>query len=120
MLRVNLVLTLIVLVCSLALVTAQHRARKLFQAMEMEQERGKALEVEYGQLQIEQSTWAVHTRIERVAVDRLKMRRPDASNTMRPAGDASLSGEMAAMAGMAPSAPVVPLAPMASGTKGGR
>lgn len=89
MLRVNLALTLIILVCSLALVTAQHRARKLFQAMEAEQERGRALEVEYGQLQIEQSTWAVHTRIERVAVDRLRMRRPDASNTLRPSADAA-------------------------------
>ena len=84
MLRLNLVLTLIVMFCALGVVTSQHRARKLFQAIEAEQERSKALEVEFGQLQIEQSTWAVHTRIERVAIDRLRMRRPDASTTLRP------------------------------------
>ena len=84
MLRISLVLTLIVMSCALAVVTSQHRARKLFQAIEAEQERAKSLEVEYGQLQIEQSTWAVHTRIERVAVDRLRMRRPDAASTIRP------------------------------------
>lgn len=87
MLRLNLALTLMVLFCALALVTSQHRARKVFQAIEAEQERSRALEVEFGQLQIEQSTWAVHTRIERVAVDRLKMRRPDAATTLRPLDD---------------------------------
>ncbi len=89
MLRLNLVLMLLVLFCALALVSSQHRARKLFQAIEAEQERGRALEVEFGQLQIEQSTWAVHTRIERVAVDRLRMRKPDAATTLRP--DAAVS-----------------------------
>ena len=84
MLRLNLILTLVVMICALGVVTSQHRARKLFQAIESEQERGKALEVEFGQLQIEQSTWAVHTRIERVAIERLRMRRPDATTTLRP------------------------------------
>lgn len=89
MLRLNLILTLILMFCALGVVTSQHRARKLFQAIEAEQERGRALEVEYGQLQIEQSTWAVHTRIERVAVDRLRMRRPDPASTLRPGAEAS-------------------------------
>jgi cell division protein FtsL len=87
MLRLNLLLALIVMFCALALVTSQHRARKLFQAIDVEQERSRALEVEFGQLQIEQSTWAVHTRIERVAIDRLHMRRPDLAGTLRPGVD---------------------------------
>lgn len=87
MLRLNLFLTLIVMFCALALVTAQHRSRKLFQAIDVEQEHSRALEVEFGQLQIEQSTWAVHTRIERVAVDRLRMRRPDLASTLRPGAE---------------------------------
>ena len=89
MLRLNLVLALMLLVFALSLVSSQHRSRKLFQSIETEQERGKALDVEYGQLQIEQSTWAVHTRIERVAVDRLRMRRPDATSTLRPAPESA-------------------------------
>ena len=85
MLRINLVIALILLLCSLSSVTAQHRARKLFQAIEAEQDRSRSLEVEFGQLQIEQSTWAVHTRIERVATERLKMHRPNPSAIVRPA-----------------------------------
>jgi cell division protein FtsL len=34
------------------------------------------LNIEWGQLQIEQSTWATHARIERVALDRLSLVRP--------------------------------------------
>lgn len=87
MLRLNLILTVLLTICALAVVSAQHRARQLFKAIEGELERGRGLEVEFGQLQIEQSTWAVHTRIERVAVDRLRMRRPDEASTLRPAVD---------------------------------
>ena len=86
MTRVNLLLILILMICAMAAVTSQHKARKLYQAMEVERERAKALDVEFDQLQIEQSTWAVHTRIERVAVERLKMRRPAPDNILRPAG----------------------------------
>jgi len=87
MLRLNLVLTLLVMFCALSVITSQHRARKLFQAIEAEQDRGRALEIEFGQLQIEQSTWAVHTRIERVAIDRLRMRSPATATTLRPVGE---------------------------------
>lgn len=87
MLRLNLILTVVLTICALAVVSAQHRARQLFKAIETEQERSRGLEVEFGQLQIEQSTWAVHTRIERVAIDRLRMLRPDQASTLRPAVD---------------------------------
>lgn len=85
MIRVNLLLLLVLVICALGMVTSQHKARKTYQAMEFERERAKALDVEYDQLQIEQSTWAVHTRIERVAVDRLKMHRPTPDSILRPA-----------------------------------
>ena len=39
------------------------------------------LDVEWGQLQLEQSTWAMHARVERVARDRLHMGAPDAKRT---------------------------------------
>jgi len=79
MLRFNLFLLFVVVVCALAVVTSQHRARKLYQELEGEQERAKQLDVEYGQLQLELSTWATHPRIESIARDRLKMVVPDAA-----------------------------------------
>jgi len=77
MVRVNILLLLAVLVCSLGVVTSQHKARKLFQAMEAEQERARQLEIEFGQLQLELSTWATSPRIEKIAREKLKMRTPD-------------------------------------------
>ncbi|MDD2885476.1 MAG: cell division protein FtsL [Dechloromonas sp.] len=82
MFRLNIALLLVVVSCALAVVTSQHRGRKLFQALEGEQERARQLEVEFGQLQIEMSTWATHPRIEKVARERLQMVMP--SNAARP------------------------------------
>ena len=77
MLRVNILLLLAILICSLSVVTSQHKARRLFQAMEAEQERARQLEIEFGQLQLELSTWATSPRIEKIAHDKLKMRTPE-------------------------------------------
>ena len=77
MLRLNVILLLIAVVCALGAITSQHRARKLFQALEGEQERARQLDVEYGQLQLELSTWATHPRIEQIARERLHMLVPD-------------------------------------------
>ena len=79
MLRLNLFLLLGLVVCALGTVTSQHKARKLFQALEGEQERAKQLDVEYGQLQIELSTWATSPRIEKIAREKLRMRAPEAA-----------------------------------------
>ena len=90
MLRINLFLLLGLVVCALATVTSQHKARKLFQALESEQERAKQLDVEYGQLQIELSTWATSPRIEKIAREKLRMRAPEAARvlTARSGGEA--------------------------------
>ena len=79
MVRFNMILLLIVVVCALGVVTSQHRARKLFQDLEGEQERARQLDVEYGQLQLEMSTWATHPRVEKLARDRLHMMSPEAA-----------------------------------------
>jgi cell division protein FtsL len=77
MLRVTLLLLAVLVACALGLVTSQHKARKLFAELEAEQERARALDIEYGQLQLEASTWSTHSRIERIASQRLRMRHPD-------------------------------------------
>jgi cell division protein FtsL len=90
MTRLNLILLLVLTACALGLVSAQHRARKLFGELEQEQERSRQLGVEYGQLQLEASTWAVHARVERIAGRQLHMRVPDAKrlHIVRPEGAA--------------------------------
>jgi cell division protein FtsL len=76
--KLNLLLLLVLVVCALGLVTSQHKARKLFSELERAQARARDLDVEYGKLQLESRTWALHTRIERVATGTLGMRTPDA------------------------------------------
>ena len=78
MARINILLTLILIGCALSVVTSQHKARKLFLELEKEQELAQQLAVEWGQLQLEQSTWAMHSRIEQLAAERLHMQVPDA------------------------------------------
>jgi cell division protein FtsL len=36
----------------------------------------KQIDIEWGQLQLEQSTWAMHARIEKIAAQTLRMRVP--------------------------------------------
>ena len=74
--RLNLVLILIALACALSAVSANHRARKLFTELEAAQKRMRDLEVEWGQLQLEQSTLAAHVRVAKVAREKLGMKPP--------------------------------------------
>jgi len=62
--------------CSVGVVTSQHQARKLYIDFQQEKEFAQKMEVEWGQLQLEQSTWAAPARIEKVAVQQLKMKLP--------------------------------------------
>ena len=77
----NLILLAVLTACALGLVTSQDKTRKLFAELEREQERAKKLDVEWGQLQLEQSTWAMHARVEKIARERLRMSVPDAKRT---------------------------------------
>ena len=67
--------------CALGLVTSQHKARKLFSDLEREQERTRNLDIEYGQLQLEASTWGLHSRVEKIAANALGMQAPDPRRT---------------------------------------
>ena len=91
--RLNVILLLAVVACALALVTSQHRARKLYVELQKEQELAARLDVEYGQLQLEQSTWATHARIEKIATRNLAMRLPHASRVQVVAPPGAESGQ---------------------------
>lgn len=72
----NVLLMVAVVMCALSVVTSQHKARKLYIEMQKEKEYAQQMEVEWGQLQLEQSTWATPARVETVATQQLKMQLP--------------------------------------------
>jgi cell division protein FtsL len=73
----NAVLLVIVVLCALSVVTSQHKARKLYVSLQQEKESAQKIEVEWGQLQLEQSTLATLARIEKIATQRLQMQLPN-------------------------------------------
>ena len=76
MIRVDAFLVAIAVASALGVVASQHQARKFYAELEREQTRMHGLEVEWDQLQLEQSTWAAHARVEKIARERLGMRVP--------------------------------------------
>ena len=54
----------------------KHRARELFVELESLNARRDNLEIEWGQLQLEQSAWSTHAFVERVASAKLHMAMP--------------------------------------------
>ena len=72
----NVLLLLAVVLCALSVVTSQHKARKLFIELQKEKDLAQQMEVEWGQLQLEQSTWATPARVEKIAAQQLQMQLP--------------------------------------------
>ena len=74
-----IVFALVCVTSAIALVYTKHESRKLFVELESLTYERDQLNIEWGQLQIEQSTWATHARIEQVAKDDLSLVRPEAT-----------------------------------------
>jgi len=72
----NVLLMAAVVVCALSVVSSQHKARKLFIELQKEKEHAQQMEVEWGQLQLELSTWATPARVEKIAARQLQMQLP--------------------------------------------
>jgi len=72
----NILLLVVVVMCASSVVTSQHKARKLYIELQKEKEYAQQMEIEWGQLQLEQSTWATPARVEKVATQQLKMQLP--------------------------------------------
>ena len=71
-----IVFALVCVLSAMALIYTKHDSRKLFVELEGLTHARDELNIEWGQLQIEQSTWATHPRIEQVATDELLLVRP--------------------------------------------
>lgn len=76
MIRADAFLISIAVASALGVVASQHQARQIFSELEREQARARQLEVEWGQLQLEQSTWAALARVEMIARERLGLQAP--------------------------------------------
>jgi cell division protein FtsL len=77
--RLNVLLLLLVIACALGVVTSQHKARILFVELQQEQARAQKMDVEWGQLQLEQGMLAMPARVEKLAGNELRMHMPQSS-----------------------------------------
>ena len=71
-----IVFAVVCVLSAMALIYTKHESRKLFVELEGLTHDRDELNIEWGQLQIEQSTWATHARIEQIATDDLSLVRP--------------------------------------------
>lgn len=75
-------LVLAVLASAIGVIYAKHEGRKQFVQLQALERQRDQMNVEWGQLQLEQGTWATHSRVERVARKRLGMQMPDAESVV--------------------------------------
>jgi len=80
MLVVNLVLGLLIVISAIGIVYAKYENRVAFIALEKTNKQRDKLTTEWGQLQLELSTWATHSRIEKIAHAKLSMRNVEFEN----------------------------------------
>ena len=66
-----------VLLASVATVNARHETRKLFVELQQQQLERDELDIEWGQLRLEQSAYATHGLIEKIAHEKMGMSVPD-------------------------------------------
>ena len=62
--RLNLLVCTLLVLCALSLVNAQYQAREQFIELERAQALARQLDIEWAQLQLDQSTLGKHARIE--------------------------------------------------------
>jgi cell division protein FtsL len=76
------VLLLLVLASGTGVVYAKYASRKAFVELERLSRERDAMDVEWGRLLLEQSAWATHSRVERIAGKELQMHIPSADEVV--------------------------------------
>lgn len=76
------VVFMMVLSSAILLVYSKHQSRKLFVELQALSRQIDEFNTEWGQLQLEQSAWSGHGRIEQVARERLSMVMPKAEDVV--------------------------------------
>jgi len=83
--RILIVITFLfslVLASAVLLIYSKHQSRKLFVEVQQLRYQVDALNTEWSQLQLEQSAWSGHGRIERVARKQLSMVMPESGSVV--------------------------------------
>jgi len=75
-------LIFLVAASALKVVDSKHQSRKLFQQLNSAERTNDALQIEWGQLQLEQQTLATHGKIEAKASSALQMKVPEGQETI--------------------------------------
>lgn len=71
--KLNLFLTAVLVASALSLVNARYQARHLFIELERYQQQARQLDIDWSQLQLDQSTLGKNERIEKIASQDLNM-----------------------------------------------
>jgi cell division protein FtsL len=71
--KINIVLAAALVTCALSLVNAQYQARNLFIEQGKLEQQAKQLDIDWAQLQLDQSTLGKNARIEQIARTDLNM-----------------------------------------------
>jgi len=75
--KLLVVMILAVLASAVSVIEVKHQSRKRFVALQALEKTRDQMNVEWGQLQLEQGTWATHSRVERIAREKLHMVNPE-------------------------------------------
>lgn len=79
-----LIATLIVaiMLSAISVIYSKHQTRKLFVDLQKLHKQIDELNIEWGRLQLEQSAWSSHGRIEKIARKKLHMKLPKANEIL--------------------------------------
>jgi len=70
------ILVAVLFASAIGVVYARHISRQLYGELQQLQAARDNLQVEWGKLELEESTWSTHPRLERIAQGRLEMQLP--------------------------------------------
>lgn len=72
------VLVLAIMASAIGVIYSKHETRKLFVQLQKLHKQVDEINIEWGRLQLEQSAWSSHGRIEKIAQQKLNMKLPKA------------------------------------------
>ena len=81
---ISVIVLLLVLVMGSAfgMIYSKHQSRKLFVEVQQLHKKIDELNIEWGRLQLEQSAWSAHGRVEQIARKKLNMNLPEANKVV--------------------------------------
>ncbi len=82
MLAMVAVMILAIMSSAISVIYSKHQSRKLFVELQKLEKQIDGLDIEWGRLQLEQSTWSSQGRVEKIARKKLHMTLPKANEVI--------------------------------------